>query len=402
MNQTTSAPVDERLIELGWFVVSDLDSEEMQILARVREQMLERVNELFPQFDWRLTLITRPLPLQQNPSEASMLLQEGLMEQDARGWDFTFVVTHADLTTYYKPYAFAVPSRALSVAVVSLARLLSTQVGRTTASDDKRRANRLCHLFLHLLGDLNGIEHRSSPEDYMYEPGEMSDLDAMSDFAPDTRSGLAAELENVADTRLEERPQADTTGVLWFYCQAIWLLRGDIVSAVWQAQPWQFPFQLNRLTTGAVSTLLILMMTAEAWDLGMRQSLPLMIVFSLFVLAGTSAFILQRQKLLLRRSQRRLSEQVVLTNASISLVVFFGMATTYLLLLALTLILGQVLFSEKLVADWAATLAEPIQFSHYLTLGQLTASLGILIGSLGASFEGQHYFRHIAYVDEEL
>jgi hypothetical protein len=24
-----------------------------------------------------------------------------------------------------------------------------------------------------------------------------------------------------------------------------------------------------------------------------------------------------------------------------------------------------------------------------------------LIGSLGTSFEGQHYFRHIAYVDEE-
>jgi hypothetical protein len=29
------------------------------------------------------------------------------------------------------------------------------------------------------------------------------------------------------------------------------------------------------------------------------------------------------------------------------------------------------------------------------------AALGLIIGALGASFEQQHYFRHITYVDEE-
>ena len=31
----------------------------------------------------------------------------------------------------------------------------------------------------------------------------------------------------------------------------------------------------------------------------------------------------------------------------------------------------------------------------------LVSSLGLLIGSLGASFEGHHYFRHVIYADEE-
>jgi hypothetical protein len=35
-------------------------------------------------------------------------------------------------------------------------------------------------------------------------------------------------------------------------------------------------------------------MTAEAWDLGMGQSLRFVLVFSLLVLLGTSAFILKR------------------------------------------------------------------------------------------------------------
>jgi hypothetical protein len=253
-----------------------------------------------------------------------------------------------------------------------------------------------------LLGDLNGIEHRPDPDDYMYAPSEADEFDAMSRFAPETVAELGAELESVADIRLEERPQHEATGFVAFYCQAIWHLRGDILDAVWQAQPWQFPVRLNRLTTGAVPTLLILMMTAEAWDLGMRQGLSQMAAFSMFVLVATSAYILQRQKLWLRRSPRRMTEQIVLTNTAIALVVFFGMATTYLLLMLLTLLLARLLFDEALIAGWAASLGEPIRFAHYLAMSQLTASLGILIGSLGASFEGQHYFRHIAYVDEEL
>lgn len=402
MNQSPATRASERLLEIGWFVVDELDSRNLEILSRARERGLARVAELFPQFEWRLTIVTRPLPSQHNPAEASLLLQEGLVEQDGRGWDFTLVITHSELQTYYKTYAVAMPSRALSVAVVSLAGLLPRDATDVEPLSVAGGADRMCHLFLHLLGDLNGIAHRPDPADYMHAADEAAEFDAMARFAPETIESLGAELENVADIRLEERPQANATGALAFYFQAIWHLRHDILSAVWQAQPWQFPFRLNRLTTGAVSTLLILMMTAEAWDLGMSQTLSRMMVFSLIILIGTSAYILQRQKLLLRRSARRMSEQVVLTNTAITLVVCFGMATTYLLLLVLTLLVATLLFSEALVSGWAVSLGEPIRFGHYLALGQLTASLGILIGSLGASFEGQHYFRHITYVDEEL
>jgi hypothetical protein len=294
------------------------------------------------------------------------------------------------------------PSRALSVAVVSLAGLLPRRATDVEPSSTAAGADRLCHLFLHLLGDLNGIEHRPDPDDYMHGAGEASGFDVMRRFSPDTVAALGAELESVADIRLEERPQANATGTLPFYCQAMWHLRGDILSAVWQAQPWQFPFRLSRLTTGAASTLLILMRTAEAWDRGMGQALPRMVVCSLLVLIGTSLYILLRQKLLLRRMTHRMSEQIVLTNAAITLVVVFGMATTYVLLFVATLLVASFLFSDALISGWAASLGEPLRFVHFLAFGQLTASLGILIGSLGASFEGQHYFRHIAYVDEEL
>jgi hypothetical protein len=201
---------------------------------------------------------------------------------------------------------------------------------------------------------------------------------------------------------LEEQLDKTKGGTGGFYIRALWLLRKDIMSAVLQAKPWQFPFRLSRLTTAALSTLLILMMTAEAWDLGMSQQLLWMSIFSLGVLLGTSLFIVKRQKLLLRRSQRRLTEQIVVTNVASSLIVMVGMAVTYLMLFSLTLLFAEALFMEPLVASWAASLDGRIGLPNYLSLAQLTASLGLLIGALGASFEGQDYFRHIAYVDEEL
>lgn len=393
----------ERLIEIGWLVSSDVKKSDRNAITQARNQMLTLLQQDFHQFQWRMPVMLQPPPLAGEAAVAAKLLYEAAYERDGRRWDYAFVITGADLTSYYKPFSFAMPSQALAVAVISTARLIS----RSLLADDSEtwsalKAQRLLSISMHLLGDLNGLDHQAEPSDFMYEPRDMDELDRMTSYSSAGRQRLLHMLTEVADLRLEEQLDRKKGGVGGFYIRALWLLRKDIVSAVLQAKPWQFPFRLSRLTTAALSTLLILMMTAEAWDLGMSQQLPWMSIFSLGVLLGTSVFIVKRQKLLLRRSQRRLTEQIVVTNVASSLIVFVGMAVTYLMLFSLTLLFAGALFMEPLVDTWAASLDGQISLDNYLSLAQLTASLGILIGALGASFEGQDYFRHIAYVDEEL
>ena len=400
MQETDSKQSRPRLIELGWLVVGEFDQTDLAVIHRAHEQMLKQVQSHFPEFDWFMPLVRYATPLVKNTGDVTQLLQEGLTEQDARHWDFTFVVTHADLTSYYKPYTLAVPSRALAVAVISLARLLPQSADRH--SDKVCRAQRLCAIALHLLGDLNGVEHANASSDFMYPLRDVADLDAMQRYAANTQMQLQRELADIADIRLEEQPQAQTAGTVKFYLKGVWHLRDPIQSAVIQARPWEFPFRLSRLSTGAISALLVLLMTAEAWDLGMSQPLPLVTSFALLVLLGSTAFILTRQKLLLQRSRKRLSEQIVVNNIAISLIVLIGLATTFFALLFCTLALAGILFNHTLVVSWAASLGGDVSWSHYLAFAQLIASLGILIGSLGASFEGQGYIRHVAYVDEEL
>ena len=55
----------------------------------------------------------------------------------------------------------------------------------------------------------------------------------------------------------------------------------------------------------------------------------------------------------------------------------------------------------ELILRWAPTVSAEDTVPSVFVLAGLVSSLGLLIGSLGASFEGQHYFRHVIYADEE-
>jgi hypothetical protein len=210
---------------------------------------------------------------------------------------------------------------------------------------------------------------------------------------------LAQALAEVADLRLEETSAPPSA---WrFYLRASWERAREIGSAVVQARPWEFPLRLSRLTAAAFSALFILLVTAEVWDLGTSQQPQTMGALSLLVVGGTTVFILAKQKLILRRARGRVSEQAVVMNVSAVLVVLIGMLTTYAALFGLTVGLGLSLFGGELIARWAPAVDPSDTLDPLLVLAGLVSSLGLLIGSLGASFEGHHYFRHVIYADEE-
>ena len=189
-------------------------------------------------------------------------------------------------------------------------------------------------------------------------------------------------------------------GPLLFHLTVAWRNRGEILAAMRQIAPWTFPLRFGRLTIAAASTLLILVITAESWDLGMSQRAGEVITFAGLAVLGSALFVLQRHRLLVRTGSR-LTEQTVITRLSMALAVLVGMAGTWLLLFALVFFCSQVLFDEALVRGWAQSLDEPPGLERYLVFSGFVATLGIIIGALGASFEPGGYFRHVAYIDEE-
>lgn len=461
-----AAPTPEpRLIEVGWLVVGALDEVDRQAVAVARQRALDELRRSFPSFEWEMPLLERRDLVQEVREEPVTLLDYGRGERDARRWDFALVVTGADLVAHEKPYALAVPSRALGVGVISTVRIDPKVSGRprlapaasrarianrarvaaraqaasaasagssaphagpspdaspppdpgpshaagpsptpsaTPIPDSDRTeivARRVFALALHLLGHLNGLDHSGSPECVMHAPSGVTDLDQMTHFEAAEAEWLAEELADVADLRLEERRRR--LAPFTFYLQAAWFNRDDIASSVRLARPWMFPLRLSRLTTAAGSALVILLLTAETWDLGMNQPPALVGGLACLVLLVTTTYVLKNQRLLVRRGSRRLTEQTVVTNISLTLVVLLGLGVTFLGLFLVALGAERLFYPPALVASWTASLGAPAVLGQYVVLAGFVASLGIVIGTLGASFEEQNYIRHIAYVDEE-
>jgi len=384
------------LIELGWLPIRDAGRPLQKAVEDARALVLERLEAWFPRFDWRMPAVPQPDTAATNVDEPAARLYEGVQARDSHHWDFALVVTGRDLQSYYKSHALAVPSRARAVGVISLARL--------APFDDVRAevmTRRIAELALHVFGDLNGLRHRDAPDAVMQAPEGVGDLDRERIFDPQEIETLEAALAEVADQRLEETATRPANPVR-FYLRASRERAGEVASAVMQARPWEFPLRLSRLTAAAFSALFVLLVTAEVWDLGTSQHPATAAGLSLAVLGGTTAFILARQKLILRRAHGRVSEQTVVMHVSAALVVLLGMLTTYATLFALTLSVGSALFAPELVARWAPAIERPGALEPLLVLAGLVSSLGLLIGSLGASFEGNHYFRHVIYADEEI
>jgi predicted Zn-dependent protease len=397
----TSTPLP--LIEIGWVVAGRLDDADQAAVDQAREDLLAYLQKTFAAFTWHMPVVEHAELVRHTREEPVVLLDYGITERATKHWDFALVVTGADLHSYYKPYALGAPSRSVNVAVMSTVRL-DPQATHSAATLDERTvvmARRLGALALHLFGHLNGLSHHDDPHEYMYDVQTVDDLEQMTHFSAPHMAQLTTSLWEVADVRLEEAEPAASAQPLWFYVRSLWIGRDDIRSAMLRAKPWQFPFRLGRLTTAATSALLILLVTAEVWDVGMQQPPGLIMGLWLFTLGLTSLYILKRQRLLTHRQTGVLSEQTVFTNISITLVVLLGMLTTYGLLFTGALTLGLVFFQRRVITGWAVSLHGAIHTGHYVLLAAFVASLGLLIGALGASFEQQHYFRHITYIDEE-
>lgn len=393
------------LIEIGVIVAGRLDLVDAKATKLAVEQTDERLSEMFPGLKFNFFEIKRPEMSFGGRTEPSLLLRQAMEERDSKHWDFAFVLTSSELVGNYSPYCFAALSRPLDAAVISLSLIDPQALGIEADMNSRveRIARRLSRLMLHSIGHLCGLPRSDHPNDLLFHPPDAASLDNMAALQPADVEQVREHLADIADLRLEEG-EGRTLGRLQFLIRAAWINRYEIYEAVRAARPWEFPTRLSRLTIASFSTLAILLLTAEAWDLALIQSRDR--VFGLIVgsLLVTTCYVVARQQLLVRRGQRR-TEQFVVTSLSAFGIVFVGMLTTWTMLFTVGLFVTHTLFPSHLIETWATSVITETRLLGWVDRPHMAvfgASLGLLIGALGASFESQHYFRHIIFVDEEI
>ena len=382
--------------------IDPVDSRGLQIGA---EQFRKWLEEHFAEFQFRLPTIRRPELISAGRAEPSVLLQRASEQRDARHWDFCFLVTDAELIGTYSPFCSAAVSRPLDAAVFTLS-LLDPQAADQELDEQARGeqvGRRLGKLMLVGMAHLLGLPRDERPDSLSPESSSSDQASDVGVFSAQQLARQRAALSEIADERLEEG-RGRRMSLPAFAAWAAWINRREVVQAVVAARPWQFPRRLSRLTIAAVSTVTILLMTAEAWDLGLSQDQLRRFGLGIFSLLATTSYVIRQQQLLIRRGRQHTEQTIVTTTSAIG-IVLSGMAVTWVTLWALAALASLVLFDNSLIVAWAASVdlsATDSLILERLRMSAFVASAGLLIGSLGASFESQNYFRHIIFVDEEI
>lgn len=295
-------------LEIGLVIAGRMDDARMQAVETMRNRLAGRLQRDFDQFRWVLRIVNRSETRWRRPGsvrvEPTELLEIGQTERESYRWDFIIVITQSDLRTHDKPFAMGIVARVQDAAILSTSRLDPEGVSATARPQDRGDllATRLLALALHALGHLNGLAHSDDPHNIMYEPATPADLNTMASWTAEQKEDVAANLRLIADVRLEEQVDVLRSSRLSFYLKGTWVNRHEIADAVLQAHPWEFPRRLARLTTAAFSTALILLMTAETWDLASSVSPGKLLILIVIALSVTTAFVTARQRLLVRRT----------------------------------------------------------------------------------------------------
>jgi hypothetical protein len=378
-------------VEIGWVIEADL-TDELRQAAKETAARLERfLRECMPMFDWIFDTLERPLERADGRAEPVQLLDAVEIDRDAHGWDFAFVLTGRKLHGREKAQVLGMTSGIFSTALVSTA-FLNSRVSPERSSAPQR----LTALSMHLFARLNGLSPDRS-DTFMRSVNTPEDLDRMDGLSAQSVEQLTAKIRDVADLRAEELLEP-AHGSFRFYVRSIWLNRGTLPDAILRMRPWVLPLRLPRLTTAAGSALAVLLMTAESWEVAASLSAGAILVLSVLALAATSTYLLKAQRLLASR-QGPLREQRAVSNAGTVIAVVFGMGVTYLGVFAIACFMANGLFGDELLGRWVGEQALP---SVRLSISGLVASLSLIIGALGASFEPYGYFRHVTQIDDEI
>lgn len=393
-------------IEIGLIVAGRFSLSERRLLQDVEFRFKHLLELRLPEFDWRIIISRRRDIGERGREESTELLRLATEERDLYRWDFAIVLINEELLAQYRSFALAVLSRPLDAAVISTARLIPDAEGPGLDdghTEESEVVDRISTVMLRSIAHLGGLRANKDPQSLLYRPESPDDLSLMKVLTPAELTELRDNLSEVADLRLEESSKARQSA--WrFLLRATLINREQILETILAARPWQFPRRLSRLTTAAVSTVALLLMSAESWDLGLSQSWTSLSCISLFILTLTTIYISVRQHLLLSRSSHH-REQIAVTRVSAIGIVLTGLALTWSVMFSMAILSATLLFSPELINQWTSSTEESLHAvtpSSYLKMASFCASVGLLIGALGASFEEQTHFQHVIFVDDEL
>jgi hypothetical protein len=317
--------------------------------------------------------------------EASLRMVEG-------PYDVVVVVTNATLTSRRRKAVPGLASEVSRIAVVSVRQLTRTSRGRPPRNliDEAVRWN-AATLVVHLLGHVLGVDHSGA---------------VMAPFRFDESRREVPPFEEKTASRLRRRANR-LPGQEEMVCGGAKRFAFHVESAL--AHPRQvllplarnraplLPLSLPKLATAAVTPTLVLVFSAETWDVGVHMTGAVAGGFALVSVLAATVYLTLIQRLFFPRKEKRvLTEQMAVVNVSVFLTVLAAVIGLFVMVGLLMLGIELLIFPEDLITNWP-TLEDPeVGFVDLVHTSAFISTVGVLTGSLAGGLESRTVVRHLA------
>ncbi|WP_327051150.1 hypothetical protein [Halomicrococcus gelatinilyticus] len=309
-------------------------------------------------------------------------------------YDLTVVVTDVPLLSNRQRFVPGLASPLGRIAVVSTEILQrATRKGPARPLDSPPVRWNAATLLLHLVGHVLGARHRDGG-------GVMAPFR----FDPDRRGVPAFDatveryLYRIRDRVPEEEvPTRGPLRRLGFYAVSAARNPGQILRALVDSRAPLLPLSLPKLATAAVTPTLVIVFSAESWDVGFNMTDATAAAFAVASVVFAALYLLFVQNLSFPRERHRvITEHTALVNVTVFLVLLFAMVGLFALVGAIILTIELLVFPQNLMSNWPSLEEPAVGIADLVRTGAFISTVGVLTGALAGGLESRTILRHLA------
>ncbi|QSX00101.1 hypothetical protein [Haloterrigena alkaliphila] len=310
-------------------------------------------------------------------------------------YDFVLVVTDVSLVSSTERFVPGLASPLSRVAIVSTDHLRSAPRNepRRSLEDAAVRWN-AATLVVHLVGHMLGARHRDADGGVM-EPFE---FDPDRRAVPPVDADVERDLHRIAGelSAAEARPRGPGERLAFHAASAV-RNPGRILQALGNSRAPLLPLSLPKLSTAALAPTLVIVFSAESWDVGFHMTNVTAALFAAVSILTATLYLLFVQNLSFPRKRHRIvTEHTALVNVTVFFVLLLAMVGLFALVWAIILVIELVVFPPNLMSNWPSLEEPSVGFVDLVRTGAFISTIGVLSGALAGGLESRLIISHLA------
>ncbi|QLH79939.1 hypothetical protein HZS55_06695 [Halosimplex rubrum] len=329
-----------------------------------------------------------------DPRRPSEFLDEAALRMVEGPYDLVVVVTDAPLLARDRSRVAGLASPLSRVAVVSTHRLRVSGRDRPSRPLDAPavRYNGAAVL-LHQVGHLLGAAH--DPDGGVMAPCEFDpERRSVPSFGDRAAGDLARTAARVPEEAVESR---SVPGLVAFHVTSALRNPRKMLRALATSRAPLLPLFLPKLSTAAVAPTLILVFSAETWDVGLNLGNGTAALFAVVSVLAAAVYLVFSLNLNVPRERRGVvTEHVALLNVAILGILIAGTVGLFALVAGIMLVIAYVVFPPNLMTNWPSLEDPVVTAVDIVRTAGFIATVGVLSGALAGGLEDRTLLRHLA------